>query len=41
MTVAEMVGWDHRFNGHEFEYAPGSGDGYGRLACCSSWAHKE
>ena len=22
-----MVGWHHRFNGHEFEPAPGVGDG--------------
>ena len=25
----EMVGWHHRFNGHEFEQAPGVGDGQG------------
>ena len=30
-----MVGWHHRLNGHEFEYAPGVGDGQGSLACCS------
>ena len=23
MTENEMVGWDHRVNGHEFEQAPG------------------
>ena len=22
-----MVGWHHRLNGHEFEWAPGVGDG--------------
>ena len=22
-----MVGWHHRFHGHEFEQAPGAGDG--------------
>ena len=22
-----MVGWHHRLNGHEFEQAPGAGDG--------------
>ena len=22
-----MVGWDHQLNGHEFEQAPGVGDG--------------
>ena len=26
---------------HEFEQAPGIGDGQGSLACCSSWGHKE
>ena len=31
MTEDEMVGWHHRFNGHEFEQAPGVGDGQGRL----------
>ena len=27
MTEDEMVGWYHRFNGHEFEQAPEVGDG--------------
>ena len=27
--------------GHEFELAPGVGDGQGSLACCSPWDHKE
>ena len=27
MTEDEMVGWHHQFNGHEFEQAPGVGDG--------------
>ena len=31
----------HRLNGHEFEQAPGVGDGQGSLACCSPWGHKE
>ena len=30
MTEAEMVGWHHRLNGHEFEQVPGVGDGQGR-----------
>ena len=34
MTEDEMVGWHHRLNGHEFEQAPGAGDGQGGLACC-------
>ena len=36
-----MVGWHHRLNGHEFEQAPGVGDGQGGLAYCSPWGHKE
>ena len=27
MTEDEMVGWHHRLDGHEFEQAPGVGDG--------------
>ena len=34
-------GWDGWLNGHEFEQAPGAGDGQGSLACCSLWGHKE
>ena len=41
MTEDEMVGWHHRLSGHEFEQAPGAGDGQGGLACCSPWGHKE
>ena len=40
-TVDEMVGWHHRLNGHEFEQAPGIGDGQGNLACYIPWGHKE
>ena len=29
MTEDEMVGWHHQLNGHEFEQAPGVGDGQG------------
>ena len=32
-----MVGWHHWLDGHEFEQAPGVGDGQGGLACCSPW----
>ena len=35
-----MVGWHDRLNGHEFEQAPGVGDGLGGLACCSLWGCK-
>ena len=41
MTEDEMVGWHHRLNGHEFEQAPGAGDGQGSLACHSPWGCKE
>ena len=41
MTEDEMVGWHHRLNEHEFEEAPGTGDGQGSLAWFSSWGHKE
>ena len=36
-----MVVWHHRIDGHEFEQAPGVGDGQGSLACCSPWGHEE
>ena len=36
-----MVGWHHRLNGHEFEQAPGVGDGQGSLACFSPWSCKD
>ena len=32
MTEYEMVGWHYRLDGHEFEQAPGVGDGQGSLA---------
>ena len=41
MTEDDMVGWHHWLNGHEFEWAPGVGDGQGSLVCCSPWGHKE
>ena len=31
-----MVGWHHRLDGHEFEQAPGNGDGQGSLVCMGS-----
>ena len=30
MTEDEMVGWHHQLDGHEFEQAPGAGDGQGK-----------
>ena len=41
MTEDEMVGWHHRLVGHEFEQAPGVGNGQGSLVCCSPWGRKE
>ena len=39
-TEDEMVGWHHRFNGHEFEQTPGDG-GQGSLVYRSLWGHKK
>ena len=41
MTEDEMVGWHHWLYGHEFEWAPGVGDGQESLACYSPWSCKE
>ena len=40
-TEDNMAGWHHRLNEHEFEQAPGVGDGQGSLACSSPWGHRE
>ena len=40
-TEDKMVGWHYQLDGHEFEQAPGVGDGQGSLACCSPWGCKE
>ena len=37
----QMVGWHHRLNGHEFEQAPGVGDGQGSLVSYNLWGRKE
>ena len=37
----ETVGWHHWFNGHEFDQTLGDSEGWGSLACCSPWGHKE
>ena len=39
IKLDEMVGWHHRFDGHEFEQALGDGEGQGGLAC--PWGRKE
>ena len=41
MTEDEMIERHHWLNGHEFEQAPGDGEGQGSLACCSPWHHKD
>ena len=40
-TEDEMVELHHQLNGHEFQQAPGVGDGQEGLACCSPWGAKE
>ena len=40
-TEDETAGWHHRLDGHEFEQAPGVGDGQGSLACCGPRGHNE
>ena len=40
-TEDEMIGWHHRFNGHEFEQALGDSEGQGNLSYCSPQGHKE
>ena len=37
VTDDKVVGWHYWLNGHEFEQAPGDGEGQGSLACCSPW----
>ena len=40
-TEGATVGWHHWLNGHEFQQAPGDGEGQGSLVCCSPWGRKE
>ena len=37
VTEDDMVGWQHRLNGHELEQTPGDSEGQGSLVCCSPW----
>ena len=37
----EMAGWHHWFDGREFEWTLGVGDGQGGLECHDSWGRKE
>ena len=41
MTEDKMGKWHHRLDGHEFDQAPGVGDGQGSLACRSPWGLEE
>ena len=41
MMEDDVVGLHHLVNGHEFEWAPGVGDGQGILVCCSPLACKD
>ena len=41
MTKDEVAGWQHQLDRHEFEQAPGVGDGQESLACCSPWGRRE
>ena len=41
MTEDEMVRWHLQLNEHEFEQAPGVGDGQGSFVCCSLWDCKD
>ena len=40
-TGDEMAGWHHQFDGCEFDWTPGDGDGQRGLAFCDSWGHKQ
>ena len=33
LTEDKMAGWHHQLDEHEFEQAPGVGNGQGSLAC--------
>ena len=41
MTEDEIIWWHHWLHEHEFEEAPGLGDGHGSLLCFSPWSHKK
>ena len=41
MTEDEMAGWHHRLDGHEFEPAPGDGEGPGSLGTCGPGGCRE
>ena len=41
MAKDKMAGRHHQLDGHEFDQAPGVGDGQGGLVYCESWGRKE
>ena len=41
MTEGEMIGYNHRLNGLEFEQAQEVGNGQGSLVCFSPWGRRE
>ena len=41
VTEDEMLGGQHRLNGHEFKQTPGDSEGQGSLVCCGPWGRKE
>ena len=41
MTEDKMVGWHHQLDGHEFEQAPGVGNGQRSLVSYSPRGRKE
>ena len=41
MVEDEMVECHHGLDGHEFEQAPGDGEGEESLACCTPWGHNQ
>ena len=40
-TITFIQSITNRLDGHEFEQAPGVGDGHGSLECCRPWGHKQ
>ena len=40
MTENEIAGWHHQLDRHEFEQAPGVGDGQESLVYCSSGSQR-
>ena len=36
-----IIKWHHQLTGHEFEQAPGAGNGQESLARCNPWGRKE